>query len=143
MHQVFLAETTYQRMRDDFDRISGVEYVTMDVHGTLKSGGKELNADDFVMTTLLMDIDFFVLNQMEAVFKMINKAESLEYVHTAAAGLDNPVFRQIAEKAKVFCNSDAQAPAIADKLEQLRDRWVGAQMTTAGRARAGGLPSRA
>ncbi|MFT4713829.1 MAG: phosphoglycerate dehydrogenase-like enzyme [Candidatus Azotimanducaceae bacterium] len=41
-------------------------------------------------------------------------ANSLEFVQTAASGLDSPFFKKLAAKEIMLCNSDAQANSIAE-----------------------------
>jgi phosphoglycerate dehydrogenase-like enzyme len=124
MHEVLLAETTYQRLRSEFDSLENVRYVTLNETGVLRSGGEELSMDEFDLSMLLMDVDLFQQGQMERLLEMLTDSRSLEYVHTAAAGLDSPIFRVIADKAKVFCNSNAQAPAIAEfVVASVLNRW--------------------
>ena len=124
MHEVLLAESTYQRLRAELDSIENVRYVTLTGSGELRSDGAELTIGDFQLSSLLMDVDLFQQGQLELVFDMLNSSTALEYVQTAAAGLDNPVFHVIADKAKVFCNSDAQAPAIAEfVVASVLKRW--------------------
>ncbi len=124
MYEVLLAETTYQRLRSEFDSLKNVRYVTLNDSGGLRSEGEELSNDEFELRMLLMDVDMFQQGQLELVQAMLDSSSSLEYVHTAAAGLDSPVFRVIADKTKVFCNSDAQAPAIAEfVVASVLNRW--------------------
>ncbi len=124
MHEVLLAESTYQRLRSEFDSIEDVRYITLDSSGELHSDGEELSRDKYNISSLLVDVDMFQQGQLELVLGMLNDSTSLEFVHTAAAGLDAPVFRVIADKAQVFCNSDAQAPAIAEfVVASVLKRW--------------------
>ena len=124
MHQLLLAETTYPRLQTKLDSLDDIQYVTIGDSGTLFSDGKELPIDDFKLSMFIMDADLCGKNQLKIVIDMMEKSESFEYVHTAAASLDNPVFRMIANKAKVFCNSDAQSPAIAEFImASVMNRW--------------------
>lgn len=44
----------------------------------------------------------------------ILKSDSITWMQTASAGLDNPLFKMVHEKGITITNSDAQAPAIAE-----------------------------
>jgi len=46
--------------------------------------------------------------------KLLAESENVEFIQSAAAGLDAPFFKRLLEKPLRFCNSDAQAPAIAE-----------------------------
>ena len=52
--------------------------------------------------------------QFKTFAKHLLASESLEFVQTAAAGLDAPFFKQLAAKGITLCNSDAQANSIAE-----------------------------
>lgn len=45
---------------------------------------------------------------------LLLSAKSLQFVQTAAAGLDSPFFRKLVSAGVTLCNSDAQAPSIAE-----------------------------
>lgn len=46
--------------------------------------------------------------------ELMARSPALQFVQTAAAGLDAPVFRQLVERGVTLCNSDAQALSIAE-----------------------------
>ena len=65
MHEVLLAESTYQRLRAELDSIENVRYVTLSGGGELRSDGAELSSDEFELSSLLMDVDLFQQGQLE------------------------------------------------------------------------------
>jgi phosphoglycerate dehydrogenase-like enzyme len=124
MHEVLLAESTYLRTKAQFDTLADVTYVTIDDKGDLKRDGLNIGREDFKISMFLMDPDVFQQGTFPLVLEMIQKAPPLKYIHTAIAGLDSPVFQEMINKTEVFCNSDAQAPAIAEfVVASVLNRW--------------------
>lgn len=52
--------------------------------------------------------------KMKSFAEHLLTSDSLEFVQTAAAGLDSPFFKLLAAKGITLCNSDAQANSIAE-----------------------------
>lgn len=53
-------------------------------------------------------------SEMRSYAEHLLASDSLEFVQTAASGLDSPFFKKLADKGITLCNSDAQANSIAE-----------------------------
>ncbi len=127
MKTLLLAEPSYERIRASLHEVLGsteIGVVTIDGDGEFKSAERIVDASDIDISYLRLDWDLFGLGQMRAVLELIDQASHLEFVQTSAAGLDNPMFKKVIAKAGAFCNSDAQAPAIAEYVvASVLNRW--------------------
>lgn len=56
----------------------------------------------------------FGFDRLPAFVDILMSSDALAFVQTAAAGLDSRLFKTLASKPIQLCNSDAQAPAIAE-----------------------------
>lgn len=122
MHRLLLAETSYQRIKSDLP--AAIEVVCLDAEGHFHLRSQPLALADVQPTMVRLDWDLIQLGHMKAVVQLIREAESLDFVQTSAAGLDNPLFRVVEQRARYFCNSDAQAPPIAEfVVASVLNRW--------------------
>lgn len=124
MRQLLLAEATYRRLQKDLDSLPGLDFVTLSADGEVCLNGNVTVPDDLNLSILCLDTDLFQTGQFDFVDKLISQVGRFEFVQTVVAGMDHPFFRGVAEKAEVFCNSDAQAPAIAEfVVASVLNRW--------------------
>ena len=122
MHQLLIAASAYDRVRTGIP--DQVVPILLNAEGQYLRDGRPLAADDVRPTMLRLDWDLIQSGHMESVVQIIGAAEQLEFVQTSAAGLDNPLFGMVRKKTRCFCNSDAQAPPIAEfVLASVLNHW--------------------
>ena len=112
MHRLLIAGRAHDRVGTSIPEQVAVIRVESDGHFTLD--GKVLEPEDVQPTLLRLDWDLMQSGHMKSVVEIIRSAQELAFVQTSAAGLDNPLFALVRKKTLNFCNSDAQAPAIAE-----------------------------
>jgi phosphoglycerate dehydrogenase-like enzyme len=121
-HRLLIAASSYQRTRAAID--PAIQIVQLDRDGNFSLDGTRLSAESVQPTLIRLDWDMMQSGHMKSVVEIIRGARGLAFVQTSAAGLDNPLFRIVEEKARYFCNSDAQAPPIAEfVLDSVLNRW--------------------
>lgn len=122
VHRLLIARSAYLRVREAID--PAIETVELDADGSFLLGGRTLSASEVQPTMIRLDWDMMQSGHMKSVVDIIRASEQLEFVQTSAAGLDNPLFRIVEQKARCFCNSDAQAPPIAEfVVAAVLNRW--------------------
>ena len=122
-HELLLADATLQRLGADRVRQHPVRVVTLNRDGELTRDGEAVSLADLNLSLVCMDGELLRTDQALVVQLLMN-TPSFEFVQTMAAGLDHPLFQPLVEKTGVFCNSDAQAPAIAEfVVASVLNRW--------------------
>ncbi len=122
MHRLLIARSAFERIQDRLP--DGIEIIRLDNDGRFLLAGNELDRSAVQPTLLRLDWDLMQSGHMKEVVQIIREARSLAFVQTSAAGLDNPLFRIVEQQANVFCNSDAQAPPIAEfVVASVLNRW--------------------
>lgn len=117
LKNLLIAETAYQRLKDKIDQHKEkLKIVTINTEGKILLDGKEIDAD---IETLDIHLGWFSrdvlegdINKFFAVCML--KSPKLEWMQTLSAGVDHPFFKMLGKKGIRLCNSDAQAPAIAE-----------------------------
>ncbi len=123
MSELLLAESTYQRLASELAPIKGMSFFTLDQQGKLRRDGVEIAVEDLKIDMVRLDMELIFCDQA-MVIKLMGDAEKFDFIQTAVAGLDNPLFQQLIKKTDVFCNSDAQSPSIAEfVVASVLNRW--------------------
>lgn len=123
MHELLLAESTRERLSAELEQLADVVCVCPNAEGDFVRGSDIVSAEELDISMVRLDLELFASHQAKLI-NLITTAPSLEFVQTAAAGLDNPMFKIISEKTSVFCSSDAQSPAISEfVVASVLNRW--------------------
>lgn len=121
---LLLADVSYQRLEAELQAFAGVNFITIAEDGGLLRNGESIEVADADLSMLRLDMELFNTGHTKLVLRLIEEAKAFEFVQTAVAGLDNPLFQKIAAKTGVFSNSDAQSPAIAEfVVASVLNRW--------------------
>lgn len=113
--ELLLLATAYQRIADRLPDVAPrLQLVTMDDAGVFARGGEPIRATDIAPQLAWMNLDLFGCPKRDVFVKAMTDCSTLEWVQTAAAGLDAPVFQRLLAAGARLCNSDAQAPSIAE-----------------------------
>lgn len=115
MTRILLHENAYSRIQDRLHALSeDIEPITINDDGTFTLNGAVLNEADLKADAAWMGNDFFRGGASRTFGIAILKSETIKWMQTAAAGLDNSFFRNVMDKGVRLSNSDAQARAIAE-----------------------------
>ncbi len=122
MHRLLIAASAYDRVHSEIPQ--AVTPILLSADGQFLLNDEPLAAGEVRPTMLRLDWDLLQSGHMEAIVQIIRTTEQLEFVQTSAAGLDNPLFDLVRSRTRCFCNSDAQAPPIAEfVLASVLNHW--------------------
>jgi|TARA_B100000315_G_scaffold258797_2_gene312201 phosphoglycerate dehydrogenase-like enzyme len=115
MQNLLLPDSTFQRLKYRLsDFTDDVHAVRMCADGSLMVGDDTVTADQYPIHLAWLSIDLFRENIAAKFIECLSQAPQLEWMQTISAGLDSPFFKQSIERGVRLCNSDAQAPPIAE-----------------------------
>ena len=113
--KLLLFETAYDRVRE---RIAESEpqltVCLMTKEGDLVVGGQKQDPASFQPEIAWLSMDLMYHGRIREFIDVVSNAPGLKWVQTANAGLDAPIYRQIAATGTRLSNSDAQALSIAE-----------------------------
>ncbi|HEY1753685.1 MAG TPA: D-2-hydroxyacid dehydrogenase [Caulobacteraceae bacterium] len=112
MTRLILAESAYRRVAAALDPL-GLELALVDGEGQISCNGVALTTD-----TAQPEWGWFSADSAggagRALFVSMLKSQRLGWVHTGAAGLDNPVWAQLVDKGAALSTGHGQAISIAE-----------------------------
>jgi len=124
MHELLLAESTYQQIKLESKLLPDIRYVTINEGGEIKRDGNNVQESDLSIDMARLDLPLFMTGHVELITRLIEQTDTFRFVQTSVAGLDNPLFQSIVAKTDVFCSSDAQSPSIAEfVVASVLNRW--------------------
>ncbi len=82
--------------------------------GRLLIAEQEVSRDEIEPDLAWLSMDLMYHGQVPEFVGIVTKSKKLKWVQTANAGLDNPIYREIAKTGTRLCNSNAQATPIAE-----------------------------
>jgi hypothetical protein len=106
-----LFEGSWERISSQLNPRGRFQPVLFHKDGSLSLHGKRVESVPIHAAWLNFD---FGCDRLRLFVDILMRADELEFVQTAAAGLDSRLFKTLARKPIRLCNSDAQAPAIAE-----------------------------
>ena len=115
MQNLLLPDSTFHRVEGHLDELKNdVRAVRMRADGSLLVADRTVLLEDYPIHLAWLSIDVFRENLVPGFFECLSSAPQLKWMQTISAGLDNPFFRKILERGVRLCNSDSQAPPIAE-----------------------------
>ena len=78
--------------------------------------GERVSAADVEATAAFLSFELMFSGHVKEFLALAQQSGTLNWVHTAATGLDNPLFGNLARAGVRISNSHAQAPAIAETV---------------------------
>ena len=113
--KLLLFETAYERIKADISAIEGhLSICQMTKDGQVVLNGQTLDLDSFSPELAWLSMDLMYHRKVPEFVSLVSNSNSLAWVQTANAGLDNPIYRKIAATGTRLSNSDAQALPIAE-----------------------------
>lgn len=115
MKNLLLPDSTFRHLEHRLDEFrNDVRAVRMRGDGSLTVEDRTVVAEDYPIHLAWLSIDVFRENLAPGFIQCLTGAPHLKWMQTISAGLDSPFFRQLLERGVRLCNSDAQAPPIAE-----------------------------
>jgi phosphoglycerate dehydrogenase-like enzyme len=113
--RLLIFEPTYRRVAAALEPLlDRVELAVVDSEGRITCDGEALDPDTAQPDWGWLSADATFGGGARALFLGLLKSDKLSWVHTAAAGLDNPVWRQLVDKGAVLTTGHGQAISIAE-----------------------------
>jgi phosphoglycerate dehydrogenase-like enzyme len=106
-----LPESSWLRLQEKLEAFPQLSPVLFTDKGELIYQGNEQKEKAIQLAWHNFDLPY---SKMKPFAEHLLAASSLEFVQTAASGLDSPFFKKLAAKGITLCNSDAQANSIAE-----------------------------
>jgi len=110
--QVLIYEPSYLRLRAQLDAFAGIEFVRMQEDGSLRLGDQPLEAP--AIEVAWFDRALYDAGPTREFMVCCLKSPGLQWIQSAAAGFDHPVFAKLLDKGVALSNSHASAIGIAE-----------------------------
>ncbi len=91
-----------------------ISLITYDRDGRFHIDGAVRDAEDVELDYLWLSPDISLDSIQKPIFRMVTACKSIGTLQTFNAGLDHPVYKEVAQKGTRICNSSAQAVAISE-----------------------------
>lgn len=110
---LLLLEPAFQRIGAQIARCAPeLRILTMDDSGSFKLDGTATTS--IAPTIAWMGIDLYTCASSQTFTQSVLQSSALQWVQTALAGVEAPIFKELMDKGVRLSSSDAQAPSIAD-----------------------------
>src|SRR5690606_2930381 len=115
MTRILLTETAYERLEPRLAALAGhVDCVVMDDKGAVRPGNAGVSAREAAPQCAYLSGDVFTKSLTGIWLNILLQSPALEWVQSAGAGLDHPMFVRLAEKGVRLTTNHTQAIAIAE-----------------------------
>jgi len=112
---LLILESSWKRLESRIRQVvPDIRASVMDDRGSVTVDGETVPVEKLRSTLGWLNLDAYESPARRDYFRALLEIESLQWVQTAAAGVDDPTFAQLVRKGITLTNSDSQAPAIAD-----------------------------
>ncbi len=112
---LLLFETAYERIGRRLEKFASmVEFCRMTKDGEIHTDTGTVDAESFDPNLAWLSMDLMYHGKVPDFVSLVTGSDELQWVQTANAGLDNPVYGRIAATGTRLSNSDAQALPIAE-----------------------------
>jgi phosphoglycerate dehydrogenase-like enzyme len=112
---ILIYDASYRRLEPQLRAIaSDARFSLMDDNGGVTVNGEATPLDRVRATVGWPNWDTYAARCRREYFDALLRIETMRWVQSSAAGVENPVFGQLAAKGVIVTNSDAQGPAIAE-----------------------------
>jgi len=113
--RLMLFEAAYRRVQAELAPLSGrLELALVDGEGRITCNGVDLTPDAVQPDAAWMSADGMMGRAARGMFGALMAAEKPVWVQSGAAGVDNPVWRQLTAKGAVLTTGHGQAISIAE-----------------------------
>src|SRR5262245_14056754 len=114
---LLIYEVSYQRLAERLRVLAPAMHISvMDRQGRVHVDGVEVPVEELRATIGWPNLDIFAAECRRDYFRALLKSQTIRWVQSASAGVDDPVFARLVAKGMTLTNSDAQGPAIADYI---------------------------
>jgi phosphoglycerate dehydrogenase-like enzyme len=113
--ELLIHEESWRRLATRIREIApDLRVDVMDAQGNISVDGVPTPVENVGATIGWANTEVFAWEARREYFRALLKIPTMQWVQSAAAGVDDPVFARLVAKGVTLTNSDAQGPAIAD-----------------------------
>src|SRR3954462_13231605 len=113
--QIFMTKAAQERVGARLKTIApDAEVVTALTSDDYELGGQPIDKDAINPEIVWLSLDSYASGTLGGLYGRLMKAEAPRWTQIMAAGIDNPIFRNILEKGVRLSKSSAQATPIAE-----------------------------
>jgi len=114
-HDLLILESSWQRLESRIRQIvPDIRASVMSEQGIVTVDGKTVPVEKLRSTLGWLNLEVFASPARRDYFRALFELESLQWVQTASAGIEDPAFATLVRKGITLTTSDSQAPAVAD-----------------------------
>ena len=114
MQNLLLAASAADRFKKELSDHDGLQILALYPDGSLTCDGQPVSTETHPVHLAWLSSEVITDGVIKAFSKVLKEATELKWFQTITAGLDHPMFQGLLERGVRLCNSDAQAPAIAE-----------------------------
>ena len=112
---LLIEENSYQRVKNEIEAVSpDIEVVLINPEGCKSSRGEKIEAETIKPEMAWLNIEILLSGLMEKFTRLVLKSDSIKWIQTFMAGLDQPFYGEMLKKGIRITKGNAQAIAIAE-----------------------------
>jgi len=112
--RLLIHDASYRRLKDRIDALAGVEPVIMSSDASLSLDGKPIALEAAALEAAWTNNDVWFGRNGRDFAIAILKSPTIKWMQSGAAGFDNPMFGQVAQRGVRLTTSHGQAVGMAD-----------------------------
>ncbi len=113
--QILMTQAAFGRVGERLAKVApGAQVVTAAADETYVLDGKPIDKDAIDPEVVWLSLDSYASGTLGGLYGRLMKAQAPRWTQIMAAGIDNPIFRNILEKGVRLSKSSAQATPIAE-----------------------------
>jgi phosphoglycerate dehydrogenase-like enzyme len=113
--QILMTKAAYERVGERLAKVApDAQVVTAVSKDLYELGGQPIAAEDIDPEVVWLSLDSYASGTLGQLYGRLMKSASPRWTQIMAAGIDNPIFRNILEKGVRLSKSSAQATPIAE-----------------------------
>jgi phosphoglycerate dehydrogenase-like enzyme len=113
--QILMTKAAFERVGERLAKVApDAEVVTAGADDAYELSGKPIDKDAIEPEVVWLSLDSYASGTLGGLYGRLMKAEAPRWTQIMAAGIDNPIFRNILEKGVRLSKSSAQATPIAE-----------------------------
>ncbi|HEX2594289.1 MAG TPA: D-2-hydroxyacid dehydrogenase [Rhizomicrobium sp.] len=114
MTRILLFETSYNRLKDSIDAVSGITPIVMTADRKFLLGGKEIEQADVKAEAGWLNNDLFQNQAIGGYLAALIESPNLKWIQSGAAGFEHPIFKSFVQKGATLTTNHSQSVGMAE-----------------------------